>query len=1114
MFQKDTLRLIGKTFNRFFSLLMIVLIGVSFMMGLLSTRPIMEDSVDLYGDEYELQDIQLYSSYGFDDNDIAAIRSQEYVDKVFASRMVDVFCRTESEEVYVCRVEETLRDVNKYNIIEGRMPNAYGEALVLSTGLNDSRYKIGDKLTVYLPDSDIKDSLRTDEFEVVGLVETPTYLAKTLGTSTLNNLELETVIYTIGSTFKSDYYTTVYLTLNNVKDLNSFTKEYDEEIEAYKTDITVFAKKQQTVLKDKIISEYEEKIAESEQLLEEKRTEAQAQLDEAKQKLDDANIQIIASQAQLDSLNTLLGATSERVTSLNNQLASAFPGIEQTISKIESEDPAHRSFDQIYAELLTDYGTYTALKSMSSQNTEDLYSGSIANIQAENATLSARLTNELYPQRDSLNAIIDSAESTDEEKQQARSDLILVEQNIAVTQQQIAANERMIENLRTLQQSQENSSPEASMKALDEKWGGSIEQTYQSYSKVIQDRIAWEALKSEIDLANEAFARVSTEMTQVQKQLDTGKKEYERGVQEYQDSFLKFTEEMENAEAEIKKAKQDLEELPDAEWMILTRDSHYSSFLYKNNAKQMGAIGVALPVLFYLVAALVCMTTMTRLIDEQRGQIGIFRALGFSKAQIIGKYVEYAVIASTIGSIIGLFVGMAIFPTVIYETWRLMYYLPKMHRFFPVDNLILCVFAFTALMIIVTVLVVNRSLSEHPSQLMRPKAPKSARKVFLEYIPFIWKKLSFTSKITARNLIRYKVRFFMTVIGVAGCTGLLVVGWGIKDSISDVVAIQFGQLFNYDYIVNLDNDRTAEGLIAVLENDLENEYVVPYMQYSSKVFLENGDEPVLNVEVLDARAGNEIYKLRNTSRTEEVRMNNGGVIVSQKFAINNGLKEGDYITIESSKGIKAEVKVNDICEMYFQHYLFISEDYYSLVFDEPIHYTNIAVKNSGDGEHLMSLADRRDDVKSVVDFSSMEEQFNTMIEALDYIILVIILTAGALAFVVLINLTQVNISERTREIATLKVLGFRDLEVDRYLFNEIFLMAVIGGLVGLPLGVLEHHFIMNIINMEMIMFGNNIKFASFAYAFGITILFTLIVLLLTKKPLRDIKMIESLKSVE
>ena len=1114
MFQKDTLRLIGKTFNRFFSLLMIVLIGVSFMMGLLSTRQIMEDSVDIYNDEYNLQDIQLYSSYGFDDNDIAAIKSQEYVEDIFPSRMIDVFCRAEgTEDVYVCRVEETLRKVNKYNLIEGRMPNAYGEALVLSTGLNDSRYKIGDKLTVFLADEDISEKLRVDEFEVVGLIESPAYFAKTLGTSTLNNLDLDMVIFTIGSTFKTDYYTTVYLTLKDIKDLNSFTREYEDAIDGYKADITVFAKRQQTVLKDKILAEYQEKITESETLLEEKRAEAQAQLDDAKQKLDDANIQIIASQAQLDSLNTILNATTDRVVSLNNQMAGAFPGIEQTISKVEADDAQHRSFDQIYAELLTDYGTYSALKSMSNQGTQDLYSDSIANVQSENAALNTRLTNELIPRRDALNTTINSEETSEEDKQTARSELIVVEQEIAVAQQQISANERMIENLRTLQQSQEASSPEVSMKVLDDKYGGSIEETYQNYSKIVQDRIAWEALKSEVDLANEALARVGAEISQVQRQLDSGKKEYERGVKEYQESFLKFTEEMENAESEIKKAKQELEELPDAEWMILTRDSHYSSYLYKNNAKQMGAIGVSLPVLFYLVAALVCMTTMTRLIDEQRGQIGIFRALGFSKGQIIGKYVEYAVIASTIGSVIGIFAGMKVFPTVIYKTWRLMYYLPEMHLFYPMEYVVLCVFAFTLLMIVVTVFVVNRSLSEQPSQLMRPKSPKSARKVFLEYIPFLWKKLSFTSKITARNLIRYKVRFLMTVIGVAGCTGLLVVGWGIKDSISDVVAIQFGQIFNYDYIVSLDNDRAVDGLITNLETDLNNEYIVPYMQYSSKVYLD-GEEPVISVEVLDARAGNDIYNLRNTSHTEEVRMNNGGVIVSQKFAINNNLKAGDYITIESSKGLKAEVKINDICEMYFQHYLFISTDYYSLIFDEPIHYTNVAVKNTVDGSDLLELPNKRDDVKSVTDFSAMTEQFNIMIEALDYIILVIILTAGALAFVVLINLTQVNISERTREIATLKVLGFRNNEVERYLFNEIFMMAVIGGLVGLPLGVVEHHFIMNIINMEMIMFGMNIKLLSFAYAFGITILFTLIVLLLTKKPLRDIKMIESLKSVE
>ncbi|MBO4235946.1 MAG: FtsX-like permease family protein, partial [Firmicutes bacterium] len=562
----------------------------------------------------------------------------------------------------------------------------------------------------------------------------------------------------------------------------------------------------------------------------------------------------------------------------------------------------------------------------------------------------------------------------------------------------------------------------------------------------------------------------------------------------------------------IKKAYQELEELPDAEWTILRRDSHYSTYMFKNNAKQMGSIGISLPVLFYLVAALVCMTTMTRLVDEQRGQIGVFRALGFTKNQVIGKYVLYALLATTVGSALGIVIGMAIFPTVIYNTWRLMYDLPAMQLVVPVKNIFICFAAFSVLMSVVTYFVVKKSLDEAPSQLMRPKAPKNAKKIFLEYFTSFWNRLSFTSKITARNLVRYKSRFIMTVIGVAGCTGLLVVGWGIKDSIAGIVSIQYGELFNFNHSVYVEETADIERFVNVLSSNLDNEYVAPSLQYASKVYLDK-DEPTINVVVLDARDANDILRLRKTDKETEIKLKNNGVIVSEKFANNNGIKKGDYITIESEEGIKASVKVTEICEMYFQHYAFISDEYYYTVFGEHPHHKIIYVKNEVSEEFVRDI-ENMDGYESIVDFSSMIDQFNKMIEALDFIILVIILTAGSLAFVVLINLTQVNISERIREIATLKVLGFRKGEVSSYISKEIFLLSLIGGVMGIPLGILEHHFIMNVINMDMIMFSNKIKFPTFIYAFGITILFTIIVLIMTRRPLRKVEMIESLKSVE
>ena len=1112
MFHIDTLRLIRKSFNRFFSLVMIVMIGVAFMMGLLSSRVIMEDSVDRYNDRYHLQDIQIFSSYGFDENDVEAIRSQEYVSRCFASKMIDVLSQGEDGTVFVTRVEETRREINLFDLLEGRLPENSSEVVVLNNNMGGGGYQIGDKLTLYLDDDDITKYLKKSEVEVVGLAASPAYMSKALGTSTYKNKELELVLYTIPSSFLREYYTTVYITFNDSEALNGFSEEYKDYIQEQNADLRVFTIKQEKELKQKLVDQYTEEIEKNEAKLEEKRQEGQDQLDAAKQQLEDANIQIIANQAQLDSLNLVLAKSRSRLNSLQSQYNSQFGDVEARVRAVESQYGG-RSFEQVYSEVLTDYGTYTALKSMQNSTTEDPYEARIKEVQADTAARRDLLYNTLYPRRTELENIIGDPERSDEEREAARNELNEINLQITEEEQQVAVNDRLLAGYRELQEAQATGSIEDTLASIDSKYGGSVEKTYREMTSLAQDRIAWEAVKAEIDLAQQAVNEASAEISKTQRQINTGKAQYEAGVKEYQEQLLNFNEQIEKAENEIRKAYQDLAELPDASWMLLDRDSHYTSYLFSNNAKQMGAIGIALPVLFYLVAALVCMTTMTRLIDEQRGQIGIFRALGFSKAAVTGKYVIYALLACIIGSTFGIVFGMAIFPTVIYNTWRLMYDLPPMVMQVPVRNLVICYLAFMVLIAAVTALVAGKTLKEAPSQLMRPKAPKNARKVFLEMIPFIWRRLSFTGKITARNLIRYKVRFFMTVIGVAGCTALLVVGWGIKDSIKDVVAIQFGELYNYNYVVNLENDRAIGEVTDALDTDLRNEYVAPIMSYSSKVYLEDSEE-VIEVQVMDARDGNDVFHFRELDHTTPVRLSKSGALVTEKFAQTNGIQKGDYITIESRNGIKAQVKVAEIVEMYFQHYLYISSDYYDSIFDEPYHANFVAVKSTANAEDIESLVKDYEGYESITDFSNVIDQFNTMIKALDLIILVVIITAGALAFVVLINLTQVNISERIREIATLKVLGFRNYEVESYLFKEIFLLTIIGAIAGLPLGVVEHHFIMNVINMDMIKFGQNIKPLSFLYAFAITLVFSYIVLLMTKKPLRQVEMIESLKSVE
>ena len=991
MFKTDTYRLIKKTSKRFFSLLFIVMIGVAFMMGLFSNPTIMRRSVDKYNDRNNLQDIQLYSSYGFCDTDVSRIAFSDGVDKVFASKMKDVYVRKNNDDIITTRVEEIKRDVNKFELYKGRLPEKPNECVVLANMGSENAYGIGDQLTMFLDDEDIYDYFKRSVYTIVGYVKSPAYSSLVLGTSNLNNEDLNLVMYIENENFISDYYSTVYLTLDGAKDKMSYTKSYENFIDNNIGKVEEAALLYQNYHKDKIIREYQSELDENKAEFEKKKAEGQAELDDAKRKLDEANIQLISTEAQIDTLKSLINTTTAKINVYKGMLEDR-----KNELSISDDDIANAGYS-----VGSDFYNYI------------------------NGNYS-----------DNLNSAISAAKTA--------SELGYISQMIEVSEQ----------------------------------------------------------------LLNETKG----ELYAAQASIKNGRKQYEEGLEEYAEGLLTFNDEIEKAEAKLTKAQQDIDELPDAEWIILDRENHYSSYMYDATCKQMEAIGFSLPILFYLVAALVCMTTMTRLIDEQRGQIGIFRAIGFSKKQIICKYLVYAFLASIVGSIIGIILGQFVFPTVIYNTWRLMYDLPEMEMSFPIVFLLICTLAFSALMMGVTYLILNKSLKEAPSSLMRPKAPKNAKETFIEKIKFIWDRLSFTSKITARNLIRYKSRFFMTVIGVAGCTGLLIIGFGVKDSIADVIEIQFGNIFNYDYQIVLENDHHINENIEILEDDLNNEIVVPFMTYTSKAYFEK-DDKAITVEVFDPRDGNYVMGLRETDRKTPLDISNNGIIISEKFAKNNHIKEGDNLIIESRNGIKTEVKVEKICEMYFQHYIFMSDVYYQRTFDEKIHNTYLAIKTN-DADALNKDIEQLEDFTSRLDFSSMIEQFEIMIDALDLIIIVIILTAGALAFVVLFNLTQVNISERIREIATLKVLGFNSHEINMYIFKEILILSIIGGLIGIPLGTLEHHFIMNVINMEMVMFGMNISIASYTYSFLITLIFTLIVFFFERKPLKEIKMVESLKSVE
>lgn len=567
----------------------------------------------------------------------------------------------------------------------------------------------------------------------------------------------------------------------------------------------------------------------------------------------------------------------------------------------------------------------------------------------------------------------------------------------------------------------------------------------------------------------------------------------------------------ETMEGTLEQLKNQVQTLEEPQIYVLDRKTNYSYVDYESAADRMDAIARIFPLFFLSVAALVCLTTMTRMVEEERSIIGTYKALGYSKMMIAMKYVFYAFLASLCGGLVGAIVGSILFPTLIYNVWNIMYALPKVQLQFQVGLMLVSTLVVVGITTLAAIGSVYRATTEVPAALMRPKAPKVGKKILLERISFLWDHLSFLKKVTARNLFRYKKRFLMTMIGIAGCTALLVAGFGIRDSVASIVPKQFGEIFKYDALIRYEEGKESRAFDA-----LQKEATLEETLQVGEFTIELNHQLTATCIVPENRSTfSDFFGLHTRVQKKEQTLSTQGVIITEKLAKEQRLNVGDSMSF-SLQGISITVKVEGIVEHYVGHYLYMSKELYEQVIGTPLQPTTLLVKLSDTtdetklGTQLLNL----DGVKSVTFYTGMAESFRQMIASLSMVTVVLLISAGLLAFIVLYNLTNVNISERIREIATIKVLGFYDREVNAYVFRENILLTVLGALFGLGLGIILHHFIMGVAELDTIMFGRTILLSSYLLSFLITLLFTFFVNWVMRKKLKEISMVESLKGVE
>lgn len=1073
---KDIFREIKISLGRFLSILCIVAIGVAFFAGIKASAPDMKNSADTYFDKYNVQDIQVYSTIGLTKKDVAAIKKIKGVKSVQPSFSMDTLSQIDSTQMVIKVISYGIdQKMNKIRVVEGRMPERENECLVEASSATNKLYgtfHIGDTIKLQSgTDEVLSKSLKHTKYKIVGTCYNPNYLSYEKGSSNIGSGTVNSFIYIQNTNVLKNYYTEVDVCVKGAKDLDCYSDEYFDVVDPVLKKIKKISNKQI----DARIQSYQSELDEKKQEATDKFKDAENQFNDAQNKIDSGLSEIQSNELKLqNSKDQINQGWNEYYANL--QLLDNIPTLQNAIAQIEESEKklpellsqkkqVEDGLQQINAE--GDLNTKRTLI----QNAIDFID--IALKKLEN-----------YPDSSDAETI---RIKLNEKKELLQGQLSLIDQAIA---------------------------KKAELEAILPQIQSGIEKIQAGVAK-----------KAELQSQLNQLLNAKNELNNAYVSLINGQAQYEDGVSKIEDAkneLNKSIEQLTLSKAEFNIQKHDaLRELSDAQleidkmegkWIVLDRNSHYSYRDYGACADRMDGIAKVFPVFFFLVAALVCMTTMTRMVDEQRNEMGTLKALGYSKLQIASKYIIYALIASILGSILGCSLGMYLFPTVIFNAWNTLYNIDQIKFLFQPGLILLASGSVTGITLLATLYSIYSELIEMPSQLMRPKAAKAGKKILLERISFIWKRLSFLQKVTARNIFRYKKRFFMTIIGIAGCSALLVAGFGINDSISDIVNQQYNVIYHYDATVSAKTSEITSQIKSL--KGVKDVYEEDHLAVTTKI--ENKDISTTVHIISNDKKFKDFCTLFNGNK--EFDLDDSSVLISQKMATKLNKKAGDTIKIKDANNKVIKAKIKGVFTNYVGHHIYASESLYKSwnTSAKTTHIYLIKSKKTTKkfernlGNKIMNI----DSVQSVTFYSSLQKNFKDMIKSISYIVVVLVISAACLAFVVLYNLSNVNISERKREIATIKVLGFTRKEVDAYINRETILLTILGSLIGLGIGIGLHHLIMNLAEMDDIMFGRTINSISYVISFVMTIGFNAIINLCMHKKLNNIQMVESLKAVE
>lgn len=1071
VYLKDILREIKLSLGRFLSILCIVAIGVAFFAGIKASAPDMKNSADAYFDKYNVQDIQIYSTLGLTKSDIQEIKKIKGVKDVQSSYSIDTLSQIDSTQMVIKVISYAKnQDVNQIRLVDGRMPKKENECLVEASSATNKLYgafHIGDTISLKSgTKEDLSSTLKNTQYKIVGTCYNPNYLSYEKGSSKIGSGTVNSFIYVQNSNVLADYFTEVDVTVKGAKSLDCYSDAYFKKVNPVLKQIKKIAN-----------SQIEARIQNSQNQLDKKKEEAQTKLNTAQNEIDNAQIQLNTGFQEIQSNEITLQNAKNQLDQgwseyyEKKQVLENIPTLQTTLTQIEEGEKQLPDLQAKISQVQDGLNQVQAQKNTLLQNKETLQ---ISLQEIENQIQQALQSDTLQAQKENL-----------------QNQLKIVESNIVVCtskQNELEASLNQLEV--TVNQIQQG-----------------IQQKEQLQSQLNQLYSA----QAQLDAAYTTLSEKQSEYENGVAALQQAKNQIQQKQQEFNLSKAEFNVQKQNTLSSFDDAQMQIDALK-GKWIVLNRNSHYSYRDYGACADRMDGIAKVFPVFFFLVAALVCMTTMTRMVDEQRNEMGTLKALGYSKLQIAAKYILYALIASLLGSILGCAIGMVLFPTVIFSAWNTLYNLEHIQFLFQPGLILLASGSVTGITLLATIVSIYSELVEMPSQLMRPKAVKAGKKILLEKISFIWNRLSFLQKVTARNIFRYKKRFFMTIIGIAGCSALLVAGFGINDSISDIVNQQYNVIYHYDAAISTN----SEALLAKIKNlkGVKDAYKEDNLAVTTK--MDQKDISTTVHIISNPKRLNSFCNLFNGS--QQLDLDDSSILISQKMADKLHKKVGDSIEFKDSNNKVIRAKIKGIFTNYVGHHIYATNQLYKTWNSKASTTPTYLIKTTSTtkkfertlGNKIMNI----EGVQSVTFYSSLQKNFKDMIKSISYIVVVLVISAASLAFVVLYNLSNVNISERKREIATIKVLGFTRPEVDAYINRETVLLTILGAFIGLIVGIGLHHLIMNLAEMDDIMFGRTIKPISFVISFIMTLGFSAIINLFMHKKLNRIQMVESLKAVE